>query len=507
MSVNKPLLREGGFLTPDSFIYMYTLRLLKVAIVSLNEKRIKLEIDILGPVRSHLKHMLALGLCFLTLPLAAQKPAGNSYLPPRAPLSRYLEDYSALDSLERNSPYLKVKYLPAGKDSYVSFGGETRQRYEYFHNYRLGSTDQDPNGFLTSRFLLHADFHLRDWFRLFTQLSYTDVYGRAQGSRYTDRDRLAVHQLFLDLNFSLNGTALSLQAGRREYSYGKSRWMGTREGPNTRCSFDGINIRIGSGLMLDMFYLARVDIGPESFDNQANWDQRLLGFHLSGRNLFPKNELDVYGFYFTTGPMSLREHAEKKYALGIRDKLVLPRLEADGELMLQLAAPDDLTRSALMLGLEMRVKPFQNYDKLTAGMDMLYTSGYRDDRSMTYQSLFPSHMNTRNLDLFGKHNLSYLEPFLWWYPSSKNKIAFETNVYLRSSAFDHVYSIPGYLLYGWDSFSGSYLGTQFSLLYTRYWTPFLFTELQYSRFQPSDGLTGTGAEAMDLLALVLTLKF
>lgn len=452
--------------------------------------------------------VLALGLVFPVPPLRAQKPAGNNFLPPRAPLPRYLEDFSALDSMERDQRYLKLKYLPAGLDTYFSFGGETRQRYEYFRNYRLGQADQDPSGYLTSRFLLHTDFHMKDWFRLFSQFSYTDVYGRAQGQRYTDRDRLAVHQLFLDLRYSLNGTVLSLQAGRREYSFGKSRWMGTREGPNTRSSYDGVNIRIHSGFLLDLFYLAPVDLGPENLDNKTDWDRRLLGFHLGSKQWIPRNELNLYGLYFGTEPqLPLMGQAARKYALGIRDKLVLSRFQADGELMLQLASPGDTTTRAWMMGLDIKLKPFQNYQKLTAGLDVLYTSGYRGGKSMTYQALFPSHMNTRSSDLFGKHNQTYLEPYLWWFPGGKNKLVLEMNIYLRSSTMDHVYSIPGFVLYEMDEFEGAYLGTQYSLLYTRYWNPFIFTELQYSRFQTSEGLQSTGATPMDMFFLVLTLKF
>lgn len=300
---------------------------------------------------------------------------------------------------------------------------------------------------LISRFLLHADFHHRDWFRLFTQFSYTDVYGREQGARYPDRDRLAVHQLFLELKYSLRGTLLSMQAGRREYAFGNNRWMAYREGPNTRRSFDGINFRIQSGFILDLFYLAPVDLGPENLDNRTEWDHRLLGFHLGSKNWIPGNELNLYGIYFETEPgLPFMGQWAKKYALGVRDNLVLPRLEADGELMLQLASPGDTLTHATMLGLEIRLKPLQHFQKLTVGLDMLYTSGYRNSKQMTCQSLFPSYLSARDMDLFGKHNLIYLEPYLWWFPSGKNKFTFETNFYLRSSKRDHVYSIPGYVL-------------------------------------------------------------
>ena len=79
-----------------------------------------------------MKHLLHMGILVLfllgTAAAEAQKPAGNSFDPPRAPLPRYLEDYGKLDSLDRDRPYLKLKYLPTGSFGYVSLGGETRQR-------------------------------------------------------------------------------------------------------------------------------------------------------------------------------------------------------------------------------------------------------------------------------------------------------------------------------------------------------------------------------------------
>lgn len=104
------------------------------------------EINILETMREYLNKIVAFGLLSIALHAGAQKPAVNNYNPPRAPLPRYLEDYSTLDTLDRDRLYLHLKYLPAGKNSNFSFGGETRQRYEYYHNYRFGQADQDPNG-------------------------------------------------------------------------------------------------------------------------------------------------------------------------------------------------------------------------------------------------------------------------------------------------------------------------------------------------------------------------
>ena len=86
-------------------------------------------------------------------PISAQQQDPKGIFPPRGAIPRYLEDFSKLDTIERENAYLKVKYLPVVKKSFFSFGGEIKYRYEYFKNYRLGATEQDPNGFLLHRYL------------------------------------------------------------------------------------------------------------------------------------------------------------------------------------------------------------------------------------------------------------------------------------------------------------------------------------------------------------------
>src|SRR5579859_2565526 len=59
-------------------------------------------------------------------------------MPPAHTALRYDEDYSYLKNPEvRTNLYDKLKYIPLNKrgDWYLTFGGELRDRYEYFNNY------------------------------------------------------------------------------------------------------------------------------------------------------------------------------------------------------------------------------------------------------------------------------------------------------------------------------------------------------------------------------------
>jgi len=442
-------------------------------------------------------------------PLSAQQQDQKGIFPPRGAIPRYLEDFSKLDSIDRESAYLKLKYAPVSKQSFFSFGGEIKYRYEYFKNYRMGATEQDPDGFILQRYLLHADFHYKLWFRVFTQFNYTDVSGRIPGPRGMDRNRLSVHQLFLELSHTINLTTIQLQAGRREYSFGKSRWMGFREGPNTRLSFDGFNLKVKSGFELNLFLLAPVDINPSFFDNETAWNKKRIGIHTTFNQWISHHSFDIYGLYFESpADLPLMGNTGQKAAFGIRDKMVWPRAEVDVEGMLQLGGSGDTITSASMMGIDLKFQPFKGYEKLRVGLEFLNTSGKRNSHSMTFQSLHRSHFNTKNIDLFGKYNSTYLQPFLLFSPTKKDFFIFDTGVYLKSSKIDNVYSIPGTILYGYDEFEESFLGTQVNLIYTRYWNPFIQTQIGYCRFNPSGGLVeATNAENTNFFLLSLTCRF
>src|SRR5256885_6977351 len=68
--------------------------------------------------------------------------------PPLYKQLRYDEDYRYLRDPNRRTDFMDaVKYLllnPQGS-SYVTLGGEVRERYEYFHNSNWGAGPQDPD--------------------------------------------------------------------------------------------------------------------------------------------------------------------------------------------------------------------------------------------------------------------------------------------------------------------------------------------------------------------------
>ena len=100
---------------------------------------------------------------------------------PNFPQMTYDEDNRYLSNPECRTEVLdRLKYIPlrpGHKDYYLSFGASVRERGEYFSNPNWGS---GPRGstFLLQRYYVHADLHLGDRFRFFTELGSSLEHGR-----------------------------------------------------------------------------------------------------------------------------------------------------------------------------------------------------------------------------------------------------------------------------------------------------------------------------------------
>src|SRR5262245_22573736 len=91
---------------------------------------------------------------------------------PEFRLSRQDEDWSVLREPElRTNLFDSVKFIPLNREgsSWVTLGGEARERYEYFENANWGKGPQDGDGYFLHRFMLDADAHAGENFRFFTQ--------------------------------------------------------------------------------------------------------------------------------------------------------------------------------------------------------------------------------------------------------------------------------------------------------------------------------------------------
>ncbi len=209
---------------------------------------------------------------------------------------RYDEDYAYLrDSELLAAPLDGIKFIPmgAGGARFLTLGGEVRERYEYYENASWGLGPQDGNGYLLQRYMIHADAHFGDSFRLFTQLKSGLEKGRAGGPRPTDEDRLDLSQAFFDFR---PATAVTLRIGRQEMSYGSSRLVSFREGPNVRLAFDGVKAIVKlPRWQVDAFATRPVQTNPGTFDDRGDAKTGFWGLYaVTPVAWLPSGHADIY---------------------------------------------------------------------------------------------------------------------------------------------------------------------------------------------------------------------
>jgi hypothetical protein len=130
---------------------------------------------------------------------------------------RYEEDWSFLRDDSKRTDYLDaLKYVPLDSSGewYLSLSGEARVQYLRYSEPALNQSPVDRNGFLLQRYLLAADLHATESFRVFAQLQSSLENYRSGGPRPTDRDDIDFHQLFAEAS-PVNDRIATLRLGRR----------------------------------------------------------------------------------------------------------------------------------------------------------------------------------------------------------------------------------------------------------------------------------------------------
>lgn len=230
--------------------------------------------------RLHYNFIICFGcLGFLTM----EKSHAQSFK-----LMRFDEDYSTWKDSSKTF-YHSLKYIPTGKQSYLSLGGEARAEFVYFDNEDWGRLGIGTNPFLLQRYDFYGDWHLNNRWRIFGQVRSAWESGRKNGARMIDEDKFNVQNLFIDYKFiDKNKRTLTGRVGRQELDYGSGRLISVREGPNLRLYFDGIKLAYFSPqLRVDAFVMAADTVNTGALDNKSSKQANLWGLY--GNWIIPKS--------------------------------------------------------------------------------------------------------------------------------------------------------------------------------------------------------------------------
>lgn len=272
-----------------------------------------------------MRRLLALFLLMLPSVASAQPLAGF-------PVHRFDENYRFLtDPARRRDALDAFKYLPLGPGgSFLSLGGELRERYEWTHNggFAIGRRPGAPetSQVLLQRLLLHADLHLGEHFRAYVQFgSFAGLGARGGSLATTQENRFDLVQGFAELILPVGTAEGRLRTGRQELAFGSGRLVSEREGPNLRRAFDGIRAILAQpgGARLDAFVSRPVQPLREAFDDRRNPGEAFWGLYLTAP--LGGTGLDLYAFgtereraAFAQGAFTQGAGFEQRQTLGAR---------------------------------------------------------------------------------------------------------------------------------------------------------------------------------------------
>ena len=198
---------------------------------------------------------------------------------------------------------------------FFSNGISIREGFEHFKGYLWGMGPQDTNGYLLHRVLLHSDFRYSQYFRLFTELQNSLIYGRSGGPRpVQDLNKLAINQLFGEVSVSPTANSrLRLRLGKQNLYYGQGTLLDLRDA-NVRRSFVGGKLLLElKHTRLDIFAMKAMTTQQGVFDDAVDHGQKIGGVWITRNH--PEGALvkiDVYYLVMSRNRSSYNQGSSKE---------------------------------------------------------------------------------------------------------------------------------------------------------------------------------------------------
>lgn len=392
--------------------------------------------------------------------------AGTS---PQYQLNRADENYRYLqDPAQRTDLWDPLKYIPLHEAGswYLSIGGEARERYEYFNRPNWGKDPQD-SGYLLQRYFLHADLHLGEQIRLFSQFQSSLEDGRRGGPRPTDKNELDLHQAFLDLKLDLPSAAsLTVRSGRQELAFGSQRIISVREGPNVRQSFDGFRLMYRSGeVQVDGFATRPVRTKNHAFDDDSDSSKGLWGaYAVLPLPPLPNAKLDLYyiGLYRSKAGFDQGTARETRHSVGARLWRTAAPLDYNFEAIYQWGRFGNGEIGAWTVasdtGYTLASLPF--HPRLGVRADI--ASGDSDPanpRLQTFNPLFPKGAYFSEAGLIGPSNFIDLNPCIDLHLTERLTMTLDWDFFWRENTHDGLYNNAVSLVRSGTASNARYIGS------------------------------------------------
>jgi hypothetical protein len=385
---------------------------------------------------------------------------------------RYEDDFSYLANPAKSTdPWDPLKYIPIGDGkygpSYLSLGGEVRERFESYLNPNFGLKAPQSNAYVLQRLLLNIDAHVTDYIRVFAQLGEFDRLGDRGVTSTTDIDHLELTQGFVDLRLpSPLGDAPVVRVGREELLFGYQRLIAVREGPNVRRDFDGARITDHWGAAtIDLLLVRPLSNAIGVSDDHTNMKQLMWGGYLTVP-LGPVLKADLYELNYENESAKFRglTGVEQRQTLGFRLFGETDGFDWNGEVAVQGGTFRNQDIHAEMLagiaGYTLRSVPWEP----RIGIESNFASGDNSHSSSigTFNAMFPRLPYFAETSMLVPANLYDVRPVLSFKPTPDVLTTLGWDTLWRASSSDGLYGSALVEYANTNKVSGSRVGTELS---------------------------------------------
>ncbi|MDE0854126.1 MAG: alginate export family protein [Nevskia sp.] len=377
--------------------------------------------------------------------------------PPPYTLLRYNERYDYLaDPRNRTDFFDPLKYIPLDSgdaQSYLSLGGELRERYENLHNAGFGSGPGASNqSYLLQRVTLGADLHVNQRLRFFAQGISGLQFGQQQTAPAVDQNPLDIQQGFVDYIFgnpTPQGPRLTTRFGRFEMTYGSGRLVATRAAPNIPFKFDGLQLIGGAGASRVYAFVVHPGLENKYHLDTENGGQSFWGVYSTtplGWRLPANVDLYYLGARYRDNRYVSGSGTELRHTVGIRGFGKAGGWDYDWEPVVQFGKFNQREILAWTLatdtGYTFKALPWQ--PRLGFKADVASgDSGRPSGRFGAFNPLYFKSGYFNDASIIRPTNIADLHPSVQLVPAKSLTATVATDLLWRYSVKDGVYAPPG----------------------------------------------------------------
>jgi hypothetical protein len=430
---------------------------------------------------------------------------------------RYDEDYRSLATdTSHGNWYKAVKYTPLSNsgNTFISFGGDIRYQYFYVKNENWGDDPKDPDGYLLTRWLFHADAHFGSHFRAFLQVQSSTADGKESTSP-ADLNPLDLHQAFADYTTSLSDNVnITLRLGRQELSYGSQRLVSVREGPNNRQAFDAAKIMLQKeNIKADFFYSNYVVAQKDIFDDAFTQQRKFWGSYFTLSNFPLLRNLDIYylGYRRNEAKFNDGQGREIRHSIGARSWGKHNGWRYDAEALYQFGKVGSKNISAWTASLNGGYEFSKVRFKPEIGLKAEVISGDRKEGNnsvQTFNPLFPRGAYFGLASVIGPSNLIDIHPSVNFELSKNIEWVIDYDMFWRYSSNDGIYAPNVAIIYPAGTSGDRKIGRQLESEIVFQPNKYLYFRAEITWFEAGDYLKASGAGKDIIFAGITTqLKF